>query len=76
MPTFRISVINQTFTATNDYDLPSFDDARKHGLKAALSIGSDEVVNGNSYFGAEVLVDEVGGAGFRFVVSVGASSLQ
>ena len=76
MPTFRVSVINQTFTACNDHDLPSLDDARKQGVKAALAIGGDEVVNGKSFFGAEVRVEDGDETLGRFLVSVGWSELQ
>lgn len=76
MPTYRITVINQTFRACDDHELPSFDAARVEGIKAALDIGSDEVAKGNPFFAAEVVVangDEMLG---RFVVSIGASSIQ
>ena len=76
MPTFRISVVNQTFRASNDHELASFDEARKQGIKAALAIGADEVANGEPYFGAEVLVEDGDETLGRFVVSVGASPLQ
>ena len=76
MPTFRISVVNQTFRATNDHELASFDDARMHGIRAALAIGTDEVTNGKPYFGAEVIVENGRKLLGRFVVSVGASSIQ
>ena len=76
MPTYRISVTNQTFRSRNEHECSSTDAARKHGIKAALAIGSDEIINGKPFFGAEVCVelgDETLG---RFVVSIGASPLQ
>ena len=76
MPTFRISVVDQAFRASNDHELASFDEARKHGIKAALAIGAGEVANGEPYFGVEVLVEDGDETLGRFVVSVGASSLQ
>lgn len=76
MPTYRVIVVNGNFTASNDHKLPSLEDARKLGIRAALAIGADEVTNGTSFFGAEVRV-EVGDETLRrFVVSVGASELQ
>lgn len=76
MPTFRITVVNQTFTACDDHELPSFDAARVQGIKAALDIGSDEVAKGNPFFAAEVRVADGDETLGRFVVSVGASSIQ
>lgn len=76
MPTFRISVVNQTFRATNDHELASFDHARQHGIRAALAIGTEEVSNGEPYFGAEVIVEDGDKMLGRFVVSVGATSIQ
>lgn len=76
MPTFRITVTNQTFQASNDHDLPSLADATRQGIKAALEIGTDEVTNGKSFFGAEVHVEEGEKSLGRFVVSVGMSPIQ
>lgn len=76
MPTFRISVTNQTFRSSNQHDLPTLEAARRHGIRAALAIGVDEVTDGNPYFGAEVLVEDEEKTLHRFVVSIGASSLQ
>jgi len=76
VPTYRITVTNQTFRASDDHDLPSFDAARVQGIKAALEIGSDEVAKGNPFFAAEVLVEDGDAASGRFVVSIGASSIQ
>lgn len=76
MPTFRISVVNQTFRASNDHELASFEHARKHGIGAALAIGAEEVTGGEPYFAAEVLVENGQKLLGRFVVSVGSSPLQ
>jgi hypothetical protein len=76
MPTFRITVTNQTFQASNDHDLPSLADTTRQGIKAALEIGTDEVTNGKSFFGAEVHVEEGEESLGRFVVSVGMSPIQ
>lgn len=76
MPTFRITVINHTFRASNDHELPSLAEATKQGIKAALEIGTDEVANGKSFFGAEVHVKEDEESLGKFVVSVGMSPIQ
>ena len=75
MPIFNISVVNESFTASDEHDVPSLDRATAEALRAALQIGTDEVVGGERFFAAEVKVesdDEVVG---RFIVSVGASPI-
>lgn len=76
MPMFRVSVVDEKFRTCNDYQFPSIDDAHKHGIRAALAIGTEEVIRGKPFFAAEVLVE--GGAERldRFVVSIGASAIQ
>lgn len=76
MPTFRIIVVNQTFTAADDHELPSVQAARNYGIKAALGIGADEVSGGKPFFGAEVKIEQGDNLLGRFVVSIGASQLQ
>lgn len=76
MPTYRISVINHTFTSCNSHEAPTLDSAGKHGLKSALEIGTEEVVNGNPFFGAEIRIEEDEKVVRRLVVSIGASPLQ
>lgn len=76
MQTYRISVINQTFRASDHHELPSFEAARTHGIKAALEIGTEEVMNGSPFFGAEILVEDGEELLGRFVVSIGATPLM
>lgn len=76
MPIFRISVVNQTFRASDDHELPSVDAALKQGIKAALAIGSDEVTDGSPFFAAEIRIEDGPETLGRFVVSIGASPLQ
>ncbi|HEU4809230.1 MAG TPA: hypothetical protein VFS69_01095 [Sphingomicrobium sp.] len=76
MPTYRVSVINQTFRACNEHDVQSLDDAREQGIKSALEIGAGEVARGKSFFGAEVRVEKGGELLGRYVVSAGFSPLQ
>lgn len=76
MPTFRITVTNQTFSASDDHELASLADATRQGIKAALDIGTDEVANGKPFFGAEVHVEEGDETLGKFVVSVGMSPIQ
>jgi len=76
MPTYRISVVNAEFHASEEHQLESLDAARKEGIKAALAMGADEVNGGKPFFGAEVRVQDGGDTVSRAMVSVGASPLQ
>jgi hypothetical protein len=76
VPIFRISVVNHTLTAQNEQDVPSLDEARKQGIKAAIAIGSDEIANGKAFFGAEVLVQDGEGTTERLIVAIGTSPLR
>lgn len=72
MPVFRISVVNETFSACDEHELPTYSEARTEAIKGALEIGSEEVAKGKEFFGAEVKVEKGGELVGRFVVSVGA----
>ena len=76
MPVFRISVINESFTASHEYELASVEAAESHAVKGALGIGTDEIIAGKSFFGAEIRIETDGELVGRFVVSAGASPLQ
>lgn len=76
MPVFRISVVNETFIACDEHELPTPDEARTEAIKGALAIGSDEIAKGKEFFGAEVKVEKDAELVGRFVVSVGASELS
>ena len=55
MPNFQILVVNSDFTARNEIEAKDVDAARRHGLRAALEIGTDELCKGSTpVFGAEV----------------------
>lgn len=76
MPTFDISVINETFSALHHHEGPSAEEAAQQGLKAALAIGVEEIVGGGRMFAAEVRVDAANQTVSRFIVSMGTSPLQ
>jgi hypothetical protein len=75
MPLFRITVVNETFTACDEHELATTSEARTEALRGALAIGSDEVANGKEFFGAEVKLERGDEVVARFVVSVGASPI-
>jgi hypothetical protein len=76
MPTFRISVVNKHFRASDEHELASLEAASQQGIRAALAMGADEVNEGQPFFAAEVIVECDGRTVSRSVVSVGASPLQ
>ena len=76
VPSFRISIVNQHFRASNEHDLPSVEAARREAIKGALQIGTSEVGVDRPFFGAEVSIDSDGESVGRYVVSVGVSSLK
>ena len=76
MPTFLVSVINHSFTASDEHEVSSTAEAGQQGLASALAIGTAEVMKGERFFGAEVRVERSGKTVGRFMVSVGATPLQ
>jgi hypothetical protein len=76
MPKYRISVINEEFTAVEERELPDADAARQEGLRGAIAMGADQIIDGAHMFGAEVSVGEGNKPRRRFVVTVGTSSLK
>jgi len=76
MPKYRISVINEEFTAVEERELPDAEAARQEGLRGAIAMGADEICNGAHIFGAEVSVGEGDKPRKRFLVTVGTSSLK
>jgi hypothetical protein len=76
VPTFRISVLNETFSACDEHELITAAHARNEAIKGALAIGSDEVAKGKQFFGAEVKIEQGEELIGRFVVSVGASPIE
>ena len=76
MPTFRIRIINRDFESHCDANAHDPRAARSEALRSALSIGSDEVCEGKSFFGAEVVIENGGETVERLVIAIGASTLR
>ena len=76
MPTYCITIINEHFNASHEYDLPTLEVARSEALKSALQIGASEVHDNSQFFAAEVNIDLEGERVGRMVVSIGTSSLS
>jgi hypothetical protein len=76
MGMYRIQVVNRDFSVCNEVDLPDMKAARTQALRGALDIGSEEVCNGASFFGTEVIIEGDGAERGRMVIAIGASPLQ
>lgn len=76
MPPFRITVVNESVTASDEHNLPAAEEAQREAIKAALEIGTEEIIKGKPFFGAEVKVERDSQVVERFVVSIGVSPLQ
>ena len=76
MPTYRISVVNSDFTASEDHELEDADSAWRYSMKAAFEIGFDLLLRGEKFYGCEVSVHEGDELQRRFMVSAGVTPLQ
>jgi hypothetical protein len=75
MPTFHISVINDEFCSTNQYDCADAETARQTALRGGLDIGVEQVMGGKEFFGAEITVEHGSKRVAQFVIAIGSSSL-
>ena len=76
MATYRISVVNEHFTASNEHECGDVVTAWKYAIRGALDIATDQVSHGKPFFGAEVRLEEGNKLIGRYVVSAGASLLK
>ena len=76
MPTFHITVRNEDFTSSDDYDCGSNEDALKYGIKSAMAIASEQVASGKPFFGAEVVLEQGNKQLIRYIVAVGGAPLK
>lgn len=76
MPRYSISIVNSDFASSNTVEAPSPEAARCDALKGALQIGSDEIIKGATFFGAEIRIEVDDRVTERLVVAMGASALQ
>jgi len=75
MPTYLISVVNDEFVVEDEEEHPNADSAVEQAIKGALAVGSEAVLGGKSFFGAEVMVSD-GNKQQRFMIAIGASRLK
>ena len=76
MATYRISVVNEHYSASNEHECDDVVKAWRQALRSALDIAADQVAHGAPFFGAEVTLEEGKRRIGRYVVSVGASPLK
>jgi len=76
MATYRISVVNEHFSSSNEHDFGDVTKAWQQAIRAALDIAADQVSHGNPYFGAEVRLEQGNKLIGRYVISAGASPLK
>ena len=76
MPTFRTSIVNEHFSASEDHECPDQVAAWSMAIRTALMIAADQVSHGNPFFGAEVTLEQGKERIGRYVISVGAAPLK
>ena len=76
MPTYRISVVNEHFSSSEDHEAPDVVTAWQAAIGSAVAIAADQVSHGNPFFGAEVTLQQGSKRIGRYVVSVGATPLK
>lgn len=76
MPLYRISVTNTHYDACEEQELPSPEAARQEAIKSALQLGIEEVDEAQSFFAAEIRIDEGDRSHGRYIVAIGVSPLK
>jgi hypothetical protein len=74
--TYRISVLNEHFSSSNEHECADDAAARKHALKGALAIGAEEILKGDRFFAADVMVEADEANVARFMIAIGTSPLK
>lgn len=76
MPTYRLRIINEHFNQSVELDAPDIESARRKAIATAIGIAAEAVSEGESFFGAELIITEGENQIGRHVVSAGASPLK
>lgn len=76
MPVFQVRIINRDFDASNEIEANGPEAARSQAMKGALQIGTDEVLGGKPFFGAEVRINDGDNTVDRMVIAVGVTQLR
>jgi hypothetical protein len=75
MPRYRVTIVNEHFSSTEDQESPDVVKAWQTAIRSAITIAADQVSHGNPFFGAEVTLEEGNKRIGRYVVSVGSAPL-
>jgi hypothetical protein len=75
MQTYRIRITNADFESSCEANAHNRDAARSEALRAALQIGTDEICEGQPFFGAEVQIENEHAPTERLLIAIGASPL-
>jgi hypothetical protein len=76
MPTYRISIVNEHFSSSEEQESQDVVHAWQTAIGSAIAIAAEQVSHGNPFFGAEVTLDEGNKRVGRYVVAVGATPLK
>ena len=76
MPTYRISIVNEHFSSSDEQEIRDVVSAWQTAISSAIAVAKDQVSHGNPLFAAEVTLEEGNKRIGRYVVSVGASPLK
>ncbi len=73
---YKITVINEEFSSSTEFECRDDLAARKHAIDSALAIGAEQIAAGKPYFGAHITISEGDTNLLQLVVSAGASPLK
>jgi hypothetical protein len=71
MPIYRVSIVNEHFSSSEEQDAPNAAKAWQKAISSAVAIAGDQLSDRNPFFGAEVTLEQGNKRIGRYVVSVG-----
>jgi hypothetical protein len=76
MPTYRVTIVNEHFSSSEEQEAADVLKAWQKAIGSAIAIAGEQVSHGNPFFGAEIRLEEGNKQIGRYVVSVGATPLK
>lgn len=76
MPKYRVSIVNEHFSASEEQESADIMKAWQTAIRTTILIAAEQVSHGNPFFAAEVTVEEAEKTIGRYVVSVGSAPLS